>query len=131
MKVSLYYSLSISLLILLVAGCTTQQTTEPEVIKPEQVKFYTNAPGDYIVKGNVTATSKPNMTSQEIEDYLVQQARLQAARMGANGVLILGYTGKGASETVDVYRNGRYIPVPAHTKTVNAQAIYIRRKTNP
>ena len=128
MKVSLTKSISLSLLVLLVAGCTSQQVAEPEVIRPEQVKFYTNAPGDYIVKGNVTATSKPNMTAQEIEDHLVQQARLQAADMGANGVLILGYTGKGASETVDVYRNGRYIPVPAHTKTVNAQAIYVQMK---
>jgi len=128
MKVSLYKSISITLLLLTIAGCTTQQVAEPDVIRPEEVKFYTNAPGDYIVKGNVTATSKPNMTAQEIEDYLVQQARLQAADMGANGVLILGYTGKGASETVDVYRNGRYIPVPAHTKTVNAQAIYVQMK---
>lgn len=128
MKESLYKFIPIILLVLLVAGCTTQQVAEPEVITPEEVKFYTNAPGDYIVKGNVTATSRPNMTAQEIEDYLVQQARHQAARMGANGVLVLGYTGKGASETVDVYRNGRYIPVPAHTKTVNAQAIYVRRK---
>ena len=128
MKVSLYKSISITLLLLTIAGCTTQQVAEPDVIRPEEVKFYTNAPGDYIVKGNVTATSKPNMTSQEIEDYLVHQARLQAAGMGANGVLVLGYTGKGASETVDVYRNGRYIPVPAHTKTVNARAIYVQMK---
>ena len=128
MKVSFYKSLSICLLVLLVAGCQTQQTAEPEVIKPEEVKFYTNTPGDYVVKGNVTATSKPNMTVQERQDYFVQETSRQAAAMGANGVLILGYTGKGPSETVDVYRGGRYIPVPAHTKTVKAQAIYVHRK---
>ena len=128
MKVSFYKSLSIFLLVLLVAGCQTQQTAEPEVIKPEEVKFYTNTPGDYVVKGNVTATSKPNMTVQERQDYFVQETSRQAAAMGANGVLILGYTGKGPSETVDVYRGGRYIPVPAHTKTVKAQAIYVHRK---
>ena len=128
MRVSLYKSISIFLLVLLVAGCQTQQTAEPEVIKPEEVKFYTNTPGDYVVKGNVTATSKPNMTVQERQDYFVQETSRQAAAMGANGVLILGYTGKGPSETVDVYRGGRYIPVPAHTTTVKAQAIYVRRK---
>ena len=128
MKVSLYKSISIILLVLLVGGCTTQQTTEPEVIRPEEVKIFTNSPGDYIVKGNITVTSKPKMTSQEIEDYLILQAKHQAANMGANAVLVLSYTGKGPSETIDVYRNGRYIPVPAHTKTVHAQAIYIRKK---
>jgi len=128
MRVSLHKFISIILLLLLVAGCTTQQTADPEVIKPEDVKYYTNAPGDYIVKGNVTATSKPKMTVQEREDYFIRETSRQAAAMGANGVLVLGYTGKGPSETVDVYRDGRYIPVPAHTKTVNAQAIYVRRK---
>ena len=128
MKVSLFHSLSISLLILLVAGCTTQQTTEPEVIRPEDVKIFTNSPGDYVVRGNITVTSKPNMTVQEVEDYLILQAKRQAASMGANAVLVLSYTGEGPSETVDVYRNGRYIPVPAHPKTVHAQAIYIRKK---
>ena len=128
MKVSFYKSLSIFLLVLLVAGCQTQQTAEPEVIKPEEVKFYTNTPGDYVVKGNVTATSKPNMTVQERQDYYIREISRQAAAMGANGVLILDYTGKGPSETVDVYRDGRYIPVPAHTETVKVQAIYVRRK---
>ncbi len=128
MRVSFYKSISIILLLLLVAGCTTQQVAEPEVIKPEEVKFYTNAPGDYVVKGKVTATSKAKMTVQERQNYFIQETSRQAAAMGANGVLISGYTGKGPSETVDVYRDGRYIPVPAHTKTVNAQAIYVRRK---
>ena len=97
MRVSLYKSISIFLLVLLVAGCQTGQVAEPEVIKPEEVKFYTNTPGDYIVKGNVTATSKPNMTVQERQDYFVRETSRQAAAMGANGVLILGYTGKGPS----------------------------------
>ncbi len=128
MRVSFYKSISIILLVLLVAGCTTQQVAEPEVIKPEEVRFYTNAPGDYVVKGSVTATSKPKMTVQERQNYFIREASTQAAAMGANGVLILNYTGKGPSETVDVYRDGRYIPVPAHTKTMKAQAIYVRGK---
>ena len=129
MKVSLYKSISIILLVLLVTGCQTQQqAAEPEVIKPEDVKFYTNAPGDYVVKGNVTATSKPKMTVQERQDYFIQETSRQAANMGANGVLVINYIGKGPSETVEVYRDGRYFPVPAHTKTVKARAIYVRRK---
>ena len=128
MKISLYQSISTALLVLLVAGCTTQQVAEPEVIKPEEVKIYTNSPGDYTVKGNITATTKANMTVQEGQDYLILQAKRQAANLGANAVLVLNYTGKGPSETVEVYRNGRYIPVPAHPKTVHAQAIYVPRK---
>jgi hypothetical protein len=128
MKVSLYQSISIILLVLFVAGCQTQQTAGPEVIKPEDVKIFMNSPGNYVLKGTVTATSKPKMTTQEAQDYFIQELTRQAASLGANGLLVLDYTGRGPSETVDVNRGGRYIPVPAHTTTVKAQAIYIRRK---
>lgn len=129
MKKSHYTVVLLSLLLLFLAGCESQQqVSEPEVIRPEEVKYYTNTPGEYVVKGTVTATSKPNMTLQERQDYFIQETSRQAANMGANGVLILNYTGKGPSETVDVYRDGRYIPVPAHTETVTAQAIYVRGK---
>lgn len=119
--------LSLLLILPLLLGCETQQVAEQEVIQPEDVRFFTNSPGDFVNMGTVKATSKPNMTVQETQDYFIQELTRQAAQIGANGLLI-NYRGAQPSETVQVYRNGRYVPVPRNTRTVEAQAIYVRRR---
>jgi hypothetical protein len=125
MKIKLDVMIPFSLLLLLIAGCETQQVAEPDVIRPEEVRFYTNSPGEFVDKGTVSATSKPHMTVQETQDYFIQELTRKAADLGANGLLI-NYTGAQPSETVQVYRNGRYVPVPSNTRTVEARAIYVR-----
>ena len=119
--------LSLLLVLPILSGCETQQVAEQEVIQPEDVRFYTNSPGDFVDRGTVTATSKPNMTVQATQDYFIQELTRQAAQLGANGLLI-NYRGAQPSETVQVYRNGRYVPVPRNTRTVEARAIYVRRR---
>lgn len=125
MKLKLDVMIPFSLLLLLLAGCETRQVAEPDVIRPEEVRFYTNSPGEFVDKGTVTATSKPNMTVQETQDYFIRELTRQAADLGANGLLI-NYRGAQPSETVQVYRNGRYVPVPRNTRSVEARAIYVR-----
>jgi hypothetical protein len=127
MKIKLNAMLSLSLLLILLVGCETQQVTEEEVVRPEEVRFFTHTPGDFVDKGTVTATSRPKMTVQEKQDYFIQELTRQAAQMGANGLLI-NYRGAQPSQTVQVYRNGRYIPVPRNTRTVEARAIVVRRR---
>ena len=67
MKIKLDVMIPFSLLLLLVAGCETQQVAEPDVIRPEEVRFYTNSPGEFVDKGTVSATSKPHMKVQETQ----------------------------------------------------------------
>jgi hypothetical protein len=126
MKSKLRKIFAFSLLLILLAGCQTQQIAEPEVIQPEDVRFYTSTPGNFIVKGTVTATSRPKMTAQETQDYFIQELTRQAANLGANG-LVIQYRGAQPRETIRVNRDGRYITVARNIRTVNAQAIYRRR----
>lgn len=57
MKIKLNVMLSLSLLLILLVGCETRQVTVEEVIRPEEVRFYTHTPGDLVDKGTLTATS--------------------------------------------------------------------------
>jgi hypothetical protein len=80
------------LLALSLAACASGSAivtgTKRTPIDPSQVKLYTEAPAKYEVLGIVSATSGAGLTKQGSEDYAVQELKKQAAKLGANGVLL-------------------------------------------
>ena len=124
-------TIALYLLVLFVAGCASGSTivtgAKRPPIDPNQVKLYLQPPSNYEVIGIVNASSDAGWTEQGSQDYAVQELKNQAAKLGANGVL-LTTTGEKTSTVVGGYGTGYFYAIPVTAKTVSGQAIYVDDK---
>jgi hypothetical protein len=85
-------SMLVSLLALSLAACATGSAivtgAKRTPLDPSRVKLYTETPAHYEAIGIVSASSGAGFTKQGSEDYAVQELKNQAAKLGANGVLL-------------------------------------------
>lgn len=115
-------------LVLLLAGCASGssivvgQVRDP--IDPKQVTLYLELPENYDVIGIVTASSDAGWTEQGSVDYAIEELKNQAAKLGANGVLIES-TGTQNSTVIGGYGTGYTYAVPVTAKSVTGKAIYV------
>jgi hypothetical protein len=93
-------------------------------IKSSQVKLYLEPPAKYETIGIVNASSDAGWTEQDSVDYAVEELKKQAAKLGANGVL-LGATGESTSMVVGGYGSGHTYAIPVTAKTITGKAIYV------
>ncbi len=97
----------------ILSGCTTGSTIVTGNIRPEilptEVQIFTEAPADYEVIGMIDAATEVAFSSQTAQDRTIKKLKDQAAKLGANGVLII--------ETELDW---------AGLKTTTAKAIYIK-----
>jgi hypothetical protein len=89
-------------------------TTRPAT-DPESVKLYLKEPQKYEIIGLVEASSDAGWTEQGAQDYAVAELKNQAAKLGANGVLLTA-TGPQTSAIYGTTTAG---------KVVNGQAIFV------
>lgn len=87
------FSLVFGLLVLSVvfscaSGSALVTGTQRPAIAVEEVKIYAEAPKDYEVIGIVTASSNSGMTEQGDMNYAAAELKKQAAKIGANGVIL-------------------------------------------
>ena len=131
MKLRVVPRISIVLLFALhVGACATAtgssivvgQVREP--IDPSQVKLYLEAPKIYEGIGIVNASSDAGWTEQGSVDYAIEELKKQAAKLGANGVLIAS-TGEQTSTIIGGYGTGYLYAVPVTAKTVSGKAIFV------
>ncbi len=114
--------------ILLLSSCAsgshilTGQKREP--IKPSLVELYISPPQQYEVIGIVNASSDSGWTQQGDMDYAVSELKNQAAKLGANGI-ILGGTGESTSSSVGAYSSGAIYTVSSTAQTVSGTAVYV------
>jgi len=128
----------IGLLILIIfafnlGGCATGTTlvtgVKRDVIRFEQVKIYHSSPTSYEVIGVVKASSEMGWTDQENLDMAVEEVKKQAAKIGANGI-ILEKMGK---ESVGSYGNffsngyggGFFVGGESYIQSISGTAIYV------
>lgn len=108
----------LAVVIIVLVGCASGSTIVTGAtrapIAPELVKIYLEPPPQFEVIGVISASSDAGMTEQGSLDYAVEELKKQAARIGANGVL-LGATGV---QTTTVF--GGY------GKTVQGRAVFIK-----
>jgi hypothetical protein len=97
----------------------TGQTRDP--IAPEQVKVYLDPPAAFESIGLVSASSAAGWTAQGSMDYAIAELKKQAARLGANGVLI-GSSG----DTRSVSSDGHGNVYPVVGKTIQGRAIFVK-----
>jgi hypothetical protein len=114
------------LTVLFLAGCASGSAivtgTKRPPIDPSQVKLYLQPPSNFEVIGIVDASSDSGWTEQGSQDYAVQELKKQAAKLGANGVL-LETTGQEIYTVVGGSR--RVYSIPVTVKTVSGKAIFV------
>ena len=118
------------LCMLFIGGCAyadgsvivTGTTRAP--MDPTLVKLYLEPPSDYEVIG-VVNTSGNGWTAQESQDLAIAELKKQAAKLGANGVLLV-VSGEKTSAAVGGYNAGYVYAIPVTAKTVSGKAIYVK-----
>lgn len=125
MKKSINVIILIISAFILVACATANGTalvtgTQRTATNPESVVIYTEAPENYEVIGIVTASSDSGWTEQESLDYAMAELKKQAAKIGANAVLLESV---GTSSSGGVISYGIYIPITA--QNVSGKAIFV------
>ena len=89
-------------------------------IDPNEVKIYLTAPLQYETIGIVEASSDVEVSRQSAQDRVIDELKKQAAKIGANGVLLIN-TGERTS-------GGTFIGgvfVTGQTLTGRGEAIYV------
>ena len=104
------------------SAIVTGSTRAP--VAPEHVKIYLEPPADFEVIGLVSASSDAGWTEQGSVDYAIEELRKQAAKLGANGVLLLS-AGDKTTTVVGGYGTGFVYAVPVTAKTVQGKAIFV------
>jgi type IV pilus biogenesis protein CpaD/CtpE len=99
-------------------------------LDPAVVKLYIKPPEKYDVIGIVKASSDAGITEQASQDYAVDELKKQAAKLGANGVL-LETTGQSTYTHVGShtygYGAGQIYSFPVTFQTVSGKAIYVHQ----
>lgn len=125
---NLYRLLLLAPLMLLIAACATGSaivtgnTRTP--VAPEQVKIYLELPPAFEVIGLVNASSDAGWTEQGSLDYAIEELKKQAAKLGANRVLLVS-SGEKTSTIVGGQGTGYVYAIPVTAKTVQGRAIFV------
>lgn len=105
------------------SAIVTGNTRVPVV--PEQVRIYLEPPPAFEVIGLVSASSDAGLTEQGSLDYAVEELKKQAAKLGANGVLLVS-SGEKTSTIVGGQGTGYVYAIPVTAKTVQGRAIFVK-----
>jgi hypothetical protein len=114
----------LALAVLAIAACASGSAIVTGNTRPpiplEQVKIYLEPPAEFEIIGLVSASSDAGWTAQGSLDYAVKELKKQAAKLGANGVLLVS-----SGETTSTIVSGAYA-VPVTAKTVQGKAIFVK-----
>ena len=98
-------------------------TTRPST-DPESVRLYLEEPQQYKTIGLVEASSDAGWTEQGSQDYALEELKKQAAKLGANGILLTA-TGNKTSAVYGTTSTGMIFAYPTSAKTLNGKAIFV------
>ena len=120
----LFFLSAVILLTACASGSAIVTGTKRAPIPVENVKLYLEEPGKYETIGIVKASSENGFTAQGSQDYAIEELRKQAAKLGANGVLIMS-TGERAGSSYGTFNNGFFYGGTETAQTVSGKAIFI------
>ena len=128
-------NLIVSLIVIIFFGCypvshiIVGETRSP--ISPSKVKIYLEYPEEYEIIARIDASSEfafrdPSfdITWQSKMDKIIQRLKIEAAQLGANGIVIEGTTNQ-TRQNMRAEENGTSIS-ESHFKTGTATAIFIK-----
>ncbi|MFP8487634.1 hypothetical protein ACKGJO_00905 [Gracilimonas sp. Q87] len=108
-------------------GSSIVTGTVRPAINPDDVKLYLEPPMEYETIGIVEASSDVEISSQAATDRAIKELKKQAAKIGANGVLITNTESK-SGDVVGFYSGGVFYGDASETKTAKGRAIYVIRE---
>ena len=91
------------------------------------VKLYISPPQEYEVIAIVNASSDSGWTQQGRTAYAVKELKKQAAKLGANGILLTD-RGEIISTSAGAYGNGAIYYISSTAQTVTGRAIYVSQE---
>lgn len=130
MKMKLQASILIFCLfvILSIVGCASGSViltgTARSPVDPEQVKIYLEPPSSFEVIALVSASSSSGLTEQGSVDYAIAELKRRAAKVGANGVLLLS-TGESTKTTINGYGTDYAYISSSTKKNIQGKAIFV------
>lgn len=124
MKKIIYSVITVMVVFILFAcasGTALVTGTQRPATTADNVVIYTEAPENYEIIGIVTASSDSGWTEQGDLNYAMAELKKQAAKIGANGVILesIGTSNKGGAFIGNVWVNST-------TKNVSGKAIYVK-----
>ncbi|ROO75900.1 hypothetical protein EDB69_0812 [Vibrio crassostreae] len=123
---NIFKTLALSITLFLV-GCASGSAIlvgeARDPITPQEVTLYLEAPENYEKIALVDASSDAGMTKQGSIDYAIEELKKQAAKLGANGVLLQA-TGSNNSVVLGGVGTDYQYLIPISEQTVNGIAIY-------
>lgn len=127
MKKNIIFILVISFISFIILSCASGTAlvtgVQRPATSPESVIIYTEPPVNYEVIGLVSASSDSGWTNQGSLEYAVEEIKKQAARIGANGILLDNITQTTSGGT---YYNGVFSA--STSQNISGKAIYIEEK---
>lgn len=124
MKKNILFIFAFSLISLIISSCASGTAlvtgVQRPATSPESVILYTEPPVNYEVIGIVTASSDSGWTDQGSLEYALKEIKKQAAKIGANGILLENVS---QSTSGGVYYYGVYFP--SSSQNLTGKAIYI------
>ena len=100
---------------------------EEEKVEMKEIVDYLKEPKKYDAIGLVEASSDSGFTNQGSQNYAVAELKKQAAKIGANGVL-LATTGTETSTNVHGYGSGMIWSSSSDAKVVKGTAIFVNEE---
>jgi hypothetical protein len=114
--------------LVVLAGCATGSViitgNVRPAIDPAGVKIYLEPPSKYETIGIVEASSDVDFSSQAAQDRVIKELKNQAAKIGANGVLLINVSNQSRG-TTGFYSDGVFYAGSTEIKTAHGQAIYV------
>ena len=115
--------------VLAIAACASGSAIVTGEKRPpvprEQVKLYLDPPAEFEVIGIVSASSDAGWTEQGSVNHAIAELKKQAAKLGANGVLLMA-SGETTNTVVVSQRSGMAYGIPVTAKTVQGRAIFVK-----
>ena len=93
-------------------------------IAPSEVKLYLEAPPEYETIGLVEASCAIEFSAQEAADKTMAELKAQAAKIGANGILLLNVDEQ-AGDSVGVISFGMVVPISSKYRVAKGKAILV------
>lgn len=115
-------------------GCATGSAlvtgVKRESINPDLVKVYHFPPANYELVGIVKSSSEMGFGEQHNLDLALEEIKEQAAKVGANGVILQGIEevviGGGGTFIPNGYGGGFFVSSHSTKQAVSGTAIYIK-----
>lgn len=112
-------------------GCATGSAIVTGIVRPaidpSEVKLYLDPPPQFETIGIVEASSDVEVSSQAAQDRTIDELKAQAAKLGANGVILL-HSGEKSSDLVGFGSDGMFYAETEEAKTARGKAVYVQKE---